>query len=143
MATILDDFKACRDEFLVMDDTLQVVLLRLNDAIVRLEQQPTTPPPTPTIRRFRITADKSLAHYFKKTNQKGKPIMIIHENPRYIYGPDKKEAPNINSGPVATITMHSAVQADGSNPGPWFTIADKRGSLGEVLYIDSQDGVIE
>jgi len=103
---------------------------------------PPPPAPVPTTRKFKITRDKSLAHFYKSTNANGKPIMTIYDAPRYIYGPDKNVAPNINSGPTAMITMASPIGADGSNPGPWYVISDKRGKNNEVLFIDSRDGVI-
>jgi hypothetical protein len=102
--------------------------------------------PLPTTRSFRIKDEaKSLAHWHKPPplgfNQKGKPIMIIYENPRYIYG-DKDTWDNVNSGDTVIITRDPLIAADGSNPGPWYTIANKRGKNGEILYIDSRDGVI-
>lgn len=131
----------------IAEDVAELDVLR--EEVLSLPEGGTTPPPapSPTTRSFRITKDKSLAHWHKDEkhggfNQKGKPIMIIYENPRYIYG-NEKEAPNVNSGQVVTITKDALIAADGSNPGPWYTIANKKGQAGEVLFIDSQDGRIE
>jgi hypothetical protein len=124
------------------EDVAELDVLRAE--VVELPEGSTPPAPVPTTRNFHITVDKSVANFFKRTNAKGKPIMIIYPEPdapakdRIIYG--QLGESNVNSGNIAVVTYDPPMAADGSNPGPWLKIANKRGKNGETLYINYKHG---
>lgn len=90
---------------------------------------PVVPPViAPGVVKAVVKAEKTVARFAPKSNNKGKPIMEIYEGPngRVRY----------NQGAIVSVLLEK-VQADGGTL--WHELATVEGSKGEALYLAAED----
>lgn len=144
-----DDLVACKDELIVLNDSLQGVLVKMNDALVRLadelpipqppeppDPEPPSPPPLPdNVYDFKITeAPRANAFYFRRVDKEIKPIMEIYENSES----NRVQCP---VGQTCWKVFKNAVPASGGVK--YFQIYNVMGEAGEKLFVKKDSGDIK